>query len=82
MHLFDRSITSGLKKRIAVFSRGDDGKYTHRTYSSLLDMSEQERLEYIVNALMQCDNEATEEQISATRENIKNILTAKMTYQK
>ena len=76
---FGRRITKDLQKQITVLHCDDTGnKCTQTIYSSLLDMSEQERLEYITNALMQCDNDFSPEQIAATRQNIKNILNAKL----
>jgi len=75
MLIFDRFITPNLKKRIAVFKRNSDGCYTHKTYGSLLEMPEQERMEYIMNEI---GSDAVEEQILARYNYIKNKIEQKM----
>ena len=76
--IFGRKVTKDLQKQISVIDCADNGTCTRKTYNSLLEMPEQERLEYVFNAMLQCDNEITPEQIMMTRENVKNILAAKI----
>jgi len=77
MIIFDRSVTSGLKKRIAIFKRNADGSYTHKTYGSLLDMPEADRLEYIINAITSSCFDVSEEQIAAQRDSVNRVFAQK-----
>ena len=71
MTIFERFITPGLKKRIAVFKRREDGSYTHTTHTSLISMSEDERLEF----LSQCGcDEAVTAILKARRDKVKRIV--------
>ena len=74
MFIFDRFITPNLKKRIAVFRRNPDGCYTHKIYGSLLEMSEQERAEYIMNEFKDVDSDAIAEQVLARYNYAKAII--------
>ena len=49
MAIFERFITPGLQKRIAVFKRQKDGSYSHTTYRSLTEMSYDDRMEYLLS---------------------------------
>ena len=70
MTIFERFMTPGLKKRIAVFKRCDDGSYTHKTYTSLISMPEEERLEF----LSQCGcDKAVSAVLNARRNKVKRI---------
>ena len=72
MTIFERFMTPGLKKRIAVFKRCDDGSYTHETYTSLISMPEEERLEF----LSQCGcDKAVQAVLQARRNKVKCVTT-------
>ena len=74
MFIFDRFITPNLKKRIAVFKKNKNGTYTHKTYGSLLEMPDHERMEYIMNELKTIGPEAVEEQIWARYNYVKDTV--------
>jgi hypothetical protein len=72
MTIFERFVTHGLKKRIAVFKRQNDGSYTHETYTSLISMPEEERLEF----LSQCGcDKAVQAVLQARRNKVKCVTT-------
>ena len=77
MLIFDRFITPNLKKRIAVFKRNSDGCYTHKTYNSLLEMPDKERMEYIMSEVSSVSPDAVDEQILARYNYIKNAVRQK-----
>ena len=68
--IFDRFITQCLQKRIAVFKRQSDGSYTHTTYTSFINMPEEERLEYLLNC--GCE-EAANSIIASRRDYVKRV---------
>ena len=70
MTIFERFVTPGLKKRIAVFKRCEDGSYRHTTHTSLISMTEEERLEF----LSQCGcDEAVAAVLQARRNKVKRV---------
>ena len=77
MTIFERFVTPGLKKRIAVFKRCDDGSYTHTTHTSLISMPEEERLEF----LSQCGcDKAVQAVLQARRDRVKHDVAQKERY--
>ena len=74
MTFFDRFLTSGLQKRIAVFRRQSDGSYTHHTYTSLIQMPEAERIAYLESCGL---NNIMDDVISARRDYVKRVAAAR-----
>ena len=70
MLFFDRFLTPGLQKRIAVFRRQEDGSYTHETYTSLTQMPEAERIAYLQSCGL---NNIMDDVISARRDYVKRV---------
>ena len=83
MFIFDYFITTWLGKRIAAFKRHPDGTYTHKTYSSLLDMPPAVRMEYMMQAFEpvspdNAEKQVNEDQVVARRNLIKAFVAAKV----
>lgn len=79
MSIFDRwTTTQGLTKHITVFTKNKDGKYTHKTYNSLLEMPASVRMEYIIHVLSESGHEATEEFPAAQRDYVKSVVDKKL----
>ena len=74
MTFFDRFLTPGLQKRIAVFRRQSDGSYKHEVYTSLTQMPEAERIAYLQSCGLP---DIMDDVISARYEHTKRIIAAR-----
>ena len=74
MTFFDRFLTPGLQKHIAVFKLRPDGSYTHHTYTSLIQMPEAERIAYLQSCGLP---NIMDDVISARRDYVKRVAAAR-----
>ena len=75
MSRFLRSIDDKLQKHIGVIA--DNGSC--KIYKSLIDMPESERLEYVLNAVSECDDVViSPEQFAQARAAVKSVILQQM----
>lgn len=70
MSRFFRTTDANLQKRIGIVA--DNGSC--KVYKSLIDMPKNERMEYVLKAMSECDTDITSEQFALVRASVKNMM--------
>ncbi|MBO4480737.1 MAG: hypothetical protein J5742_03920 [Alphaproteobacteria bacterium] len=73
--VFARSVDSSLRKRIVVVNYSDNGMVVRTTYGSMLNMSQKDRAEYLLNTISYDANDMTPEQLEEQRKIMKVLMT-------